>query len=895
MSLQVGGWPAHADPFVGREDELARLRELWAVAANGPTQLAVVRGEPGVGKTALACDLAREVSAVGDLALYGRCDEGVSLPYQPFVEAIRSLADARPDALTVLSRPARARLAQVVPDLVPARSDDADADPPAQHRDQLLRTVAELLRQEANSGPVLLVLDDLQWASAATLLLLRHLMRDAVPARVLILALHRSTDLGRRHPLLDALADVQTTGAVTRLALRGLGEDDVCRVVEASGISRGAPANVLARRIVVRTNGNPFFIGELLSDLEAGDPEAELPMSVREVVMLRVDRLSSAAQDLLRVLAARGRASDPYLINQVIALPEDLTVDAVEEAVAAGLLNETGSGEVSFAHDLVRDVIYDELGAARRGRLHRQLAITLDGLDDGALAAEVVHHLSESLPGDAELRRLADAAVRAGIFALERYDPETAAVHLRAAVGALDRLGGGDPETRGEVLVLLARAQQRTGDAAEARQLCLEAAALARAQADAPSLAAAALGFEEAAWTGEGFVVEPAAESAGTLLYEAIDAVGDADPVLRGRLLARLPRVLCFRGSVSVRRALAGEAQALATSTGSTVLRGEAIEATRWSLWGSDDIEAALAVSDEMVDVATGADDALLLTRANIWRYLALLERGDVDAVQEAIATLDALGQRYRDPMAQWFPAMARAMGALLAGRLPDAEVHAAEALQVAQRLQLQWAVTNYGIQLAYIRREQDRLGELEEATLEVVARFDAPVWHAALADLYCATGRPDAARASFERLAERRFLDIPEDPGWIVTVTMLADVCAELGDHERAATLYDVLAPHTARIVVIGPGVVCTGSAARAVGRLAALLGRWDDADAHFSEAVRVNTAIRAAPALAHTHVARAEAARRRGESSREHAAAALAIAGDLDLAFVRRLASSF
>jgi tetratricopeptide (TPR) repeat protein len=895
MSLGAGGWPVHAGMFVGRGDELARLRALWAVASRGTTQLAVVRGEPGVGKTALASALASEVIANGDLALYGRCDERVGLPYQPFVEVVRALAEARPDALTALPVNSCSSLAQLMPDLLAPPLPDSDIDPSVD-RHQLLRTVADLLRGQAASGPVVVVLDDLQWASTATLLLLRHLVRDAEPAPLLLIALHRSTDLDPRHALFEVLTELQATGAVTRLTLEGLGEDDVRRFVEVAGVSSGESAATLARRLVVRTSGNPFFVGELLANLaETGAPDGDLPASVREVVTARVDRLSDAARELLQVLAARGRASGTFLLSQVVGVAEDDALDALDEVLAAGLLTETGSGEVAFSHDLVRDVVYGGLGAARRAHLHRRLADALDHLrDDDGLAGEVAHHLAVSLPDAAVLARLVDAAVRAGHYALERYDPEAAATHLRAALDALDRLGGGDPSTRAEALLLLARALQRTGAATAARQLCLEAAAIARTRGDAPALAAAALAFEEAAWTREGFVVEPAADGAGELLHGAITALGDTEPVLRGRLLARLPRVLCFREPVPVRQAFAARAQSLAASTRSGVLRGEALEARRWALWGSDDVDATLAVSDEMVVVASAMDDALLLTRANIWRYLALLEKGDLGAVDDTIATLHDLGERYRDPMALWFPAMARAMRDLLTGRLTRAEAHATEALVVAQRLDLQWAVTNFGIQLAYIRREQDRLGELEEATSAVAARFDAPVWHAALADLYCVTGRADAAQPVFERLAKKGFADVPEDPGWIVTLTVLADVCAELGDVDRAAILYGLLAPHAGRIVVIGPGVVCAGSAARAAGRLAALVGRGDDADAHLAEAVRANIALGAAPALAHTHLAWAETARRRDEDDTAHTAAALAIADELDLPLVRRLAST-
>lgn len=841
-------------PFVGRVEELRRVLAAWEVAAVGGSALAVIRGEPGVGKSALADAAAARVRAAGGLVLRGRCDDGAALPYQPFVEILRALAATAPAVLPPPG-PAADALAQLVPELWPDRAEQELAP----ERPLLLRAVSSTLQRAADDQPLLVVLDDLQWSTPATLLLLRHLVRDIALRSVLVMALHRTTELDRTHPLLEILSTAGAPRRIERVTLGGLSLEEVRELLEQCG----APVAGGAAELRDRTSGNPFFLRELLTWPADRGP---IPESVREVVAARVDRLADPARRLVERLAVRSRTSPPAVLEHLAGASDGDALDALDAAIAAGLLREEPSGGIAFVHDLVREAVYDSAGPLRRARLHREVATALEQLDsDGSLAAEVAHHLDAGGAGGRQHERMVRAAVRAAAYALDRYEPEAAASLLGPA---LDRPGAIDARLRCDGLLLAARAELRVGDAARARERSAEAVALARDQGDGQRLALAVLVHEEAAWTGEGFVVEPAADGMAELLHEAIDGLGEADPTLRGRLLARLPRVLCFKVGPEDRRPYADEAAALAEQTGSAVLRGEALEARRWALWGGPDVEQALAVSEQMVVAASRTEDGLLLTRAHIWRYLAELERPDLGAAASTLDALGELGERFKDPMARWFPPMGRSALALLAGDLAAAEQLAFGALAVAQDLGLQWAITNFGIQLAYVRREQGRLGELEEATVAVAERFDAPVWQAALADLYCTTGNLTEARAPFEHLAAQGFADVPRDPGWLVTMTVLADVCAALGDSERAVLLYDLLQPHAARTIVVGPGVVVSGSASRPAGRLAALLGRHDDAARHLAEAIRWATDAGAPLALAHAQGALAEAEARRSDS---------------------------
>jgi tetratricopeptide (TPR) repeat protein len=236
---------------------------------------------------------------------------------------------------------------------------------------------------------------------------------------------------------------------------------------------------------------------------------------------------------------------------------------------------------------------------------------------------------------------------------------------------------------------------------------------------------------------------------------------------------------------------------------------------------------------------------------------LDLLERGDREAVDAQIAAFTAGAEQLRQPLYIWHAGVWRAMRALLDGKLALAEELAGEALAAGAPAEGVTAAQYYAIQLLAVRREQARLGELEPAARQMVASNPArPAWRAALAMTLSESGQLDAARAELDHLAARGFRDIPQDGDWITTVTLLVDVIAAVSDARRAALLYDLLRPYTGLNVVAGIAVLCFGSAARFLGKLAATMGRSAEAGRHFEVALEENARLRAPVLLAHTQL---------------------------------------
>ena len=419
----------------------------------------------------------------------------------------------------------------------PARAGDAGA------RHRLFDAVDAAL---ADRTPLLLVIDDLHWADRGTLLLASFVLRSARPGPLAIVGTYRDTELGRRSPLTGALADLQRDGALDRIGLRGLEEDDVAALARSL-----LGADDVAARVHARTGGNAFFVEEVLRGLaEAGTPE--VPESVRHAVGVRLSRLSDAANELLAVAAILGLEQDASALQATAGLEPDVEEAALDEILRARLLQPAATPRrFEFAHALVREAVLHELNVLRRQRLHRRAADALTALGENRHLEEIATHLFEA----ADARRAAEMLVRAGRRALDRLAYEDAAERFARALDAL-ALADAEDEA-GPVLLARGDALLRAGEPAAAREAFTEAAALARRASDAGLLGEAALGF-----AGLGIAIVGLDAETIARLEEALETATDA--VLRSRLQARLAVELYYAPDRTRSEALSAEAVATA-------------------------------------------------------------------------------------------------------------------------------------------------------------------------------------------------------------------------------------------------------------------------------------------------------------------------------------------
>ncbi len=433
-------------PFVAREAELARLQRLWE---GGDRVTVVLAGDAGIGKTRLAAELARGVRGA---VLYGRCDEGLAVPYQPFVEALRVLARTLgPERIRTELGPLAPELARLLPELAEL-GEPSSADPETE-RLALFEAVAALLEAATQERRALLVLDDLHWAPAPTLLLLRHLVRSERPLRLMAIATYRDTELRPGDALAQLLADLRRDESVERMPIGGLDERAVASLLDATA-EKPQDAR-LAHRIATETGGNPLFIRELIAHLtESGGSEIVVPEELRQIIDQRVARLSAPAQRALSVAAVVGPTFSVRTVERVMS-DEPGVIDALDEAASAGLLADAGHGDYGFAHTLVRQTIYQGLGGARRMRLHRQVGEALEASGDAPPEA-LAHHFAEAAK-DGQARKAAAYALTAGRSAARRAGYDEAAAHYERGLRALEAAGRPDEKLRRELLLALGR------------------------------------------------------------------------------------------------------------------------------------------------------------------------------------------------------------------------------------------------------------------------------------------------------------------------------------------------------------------------------------------------------------------------------------------------------
>jgi tetratricopeptide (TPR) repeat protein len=429
---------------------------------------------------------------------------------------------------------------------------------------------------------------------------------------------------------------------------------------------------------------------------------------------------------------------------------------------------------------------------------------------------------------------------------------EEAAEHYARALDVQRRFQPEAIARRCELLLALGEARVRAGERAQASSAFLESAALAEQLGDGAALAGAAIGASQR-------YVQPAGV-VDTQLIAMIERALELNPertLVRVRLLSCLCGAIYYAPQREQMAALSDEAIDIAEELGDPEARVHACAARRRVLWGAAHLQERLEVSTEMLTLARQIGNLELQLQAHAWLVVDLLERGDREAVDAQMEAFAAGADRLRQPLFEWNLLLWRAMRALMRGELDDADRLAAVALAAGAPAEAVTASQYHAIQLLAIRRDQGRMGELEPAARQLVADNPSrPAWRAALANLLCEEGRPDEAREEFERLAAADFADLPTDLDWMIAMTLLSDVCADLEDGRRAALLYERFEPYADVNVVIGFAAVCLGSAAAYLGKLAATMGRPDLAAQHFERALAANAELQAPVCLARTQV---------------------------------------
>jgi predicted ATPase/DNA-binding CsgD family transcriptional regulator len=866
--------------FVGREQQLAELRRLLQETMDGHARIALIGGESGVGKTRLADELLHHAKARGVRVLAGDCVELAEgeLPYAPLIGALRPLIRADDPALTAVreafNRP------------------PGDIDPADQGR--VFERLLDALDALAQEAPLTLVLEDIHWADRSTRDFLAFAARNLCKERVLLLATYRTDELHRRHPLRPLLPDLQRQEEVTLLTVERLTRPELAELL--IDILGEAPDDDLLDRLFARCEGNPLFAEELLA---AGhDGHGDLPPTLRDALILRVEALPDATQGLLRVVAAAARA-DEALLAEVADLEPAVLRPALREGLASNVLTLGEDGRYAFRHALLREAMHEDLLPGEDVELHLRLAQALErradaGQDDLDTVVEIAHHFAAA----GEQAEALTAAVRAADAAERLRAPAEALAQLERAMALWPRV----PDARGRAGMDHVRLLERLGAAADdlgdydrARHAISHALAELDAEEHPRRAARLLTALGSALWhMGRGEETMSSYDRGLVLLRDV-----DEPCVERAMLLAGKAKTLMLSGRYVEAIEICDITLTEATASGSRAAESDVRNTLGVALACNGEVEAGIAQLRESmaIDRADGRVEQLGRGYTNLGDTLLLVGRAReaYDFVTSGIAESEGRGRK-----GSWMRLQAAEI-AIALGRLDDADALLSDHRGRRQNDTVGAYYSGLAGELALTRGDpQEALEHLQRASSLVQLAYD-PQWHGPLAAMTAHAlrrlRRLDEARATLEQ-ARVRLSRVPgmQDHARLArlaatTIAVEADVAERARDRADADVVDQALERAEAAIerARAEAGVLSAmGWVAEAEAELTRARGESSpDAWAHTRDAW---LAMERFPYAAEALWRQGEAALRTGDREAAQAllAEALAEAGELQMAWL-------
>ncbi|MFN2236248.1 MAG: ATP-binding protein [Anaerolineales bacterium] len=922
--------PIQLDPpplFVGRESEMDQLATYLDRCLAGQSQFVFVSGEPGLGKTALMTAFARQALEKHDklIVAQGNCSafSGQGDPYLPFRELLSQLTG---DISGLFSSPPLAyeqaqRLLEVAPvtmqqlleygsflvntlvfrqpllerarQLSQGNSPWFDGfraviDKPIVQEMDLQQSVvfeqfANLLQELTQNYPLLILLDDLQWADQGSLHLLTHLGRRLTGHRVLILGAYRPEEIsfhpdGERHPLEPVLNEFKRRWGKVTIDLQ-TGNDAVSQAFVNALLDsqKNDYGSAFRAQFYKRTQGHPLFTVELLRSMQSRgdltqDPQRgwvsneplnwdHIPARVEAVIAERIDRLEVRLRALLAVASVEGERFTAQVIAQVEGLPERAVLqDFARKLVNKHqLIHESGQIEIQrrylnryhFAHALFQEYFYNGLSTGERRLLHAEVAAALEGIYEGQadqIAASLAWHFQKACNYQKAMTYFQIAGDRA--IQLSGY--EEACSLLANALSALDSLPITQENEKRKLKMHLKLGEVRylAGQLSESLAAFEKAAELAKRMESPEDFALAALGYENTRWR-----FNLPSGSSVKLLEEALEIFGDKEGSLQARVLTSLVRARRVIETQEEAYKMTQQAIEMARRVDDPQALYEALYLVIWGDRQPEHSDSRLAALDEMKNLTESMGDLGHLQEVYGYLCLEYLERGDIDNWIYYSDQHDKHIHQLQQPIFLWISLIRKALQLINKGQFEKAEAKVQEAYEYGQVFSIDNIEGIFGFQMFTIRREQGRLKELAPILAAFMAQRSASLtWQPGLALLYCELDHRDEAAAIFYKLAKNDFEVIPEDSMWLTSIGYLSEVCAYLGDKDVAKVLYNLLKPFDGRTLSAGFLEVNFGATSRFLGLLAMTDARWEAAEVHLQAALDLNRRMEAWTWLAHT-----------------------------------------
>ncbi|OBI87585.1 helix-turn-helix transcriptional regulator [Mycobacterium sp. 1245805.9] len=863
-------------PLVGRAAELAAFEQAWERVEGGNRQAVFIGGEPGAGKTRLAAEVAGTLADHGVPVLVGSSTADADVPYAPFTEALdRLLVAAAPGSLADTLADAGAQLRRLSTQVDRHLPDIGPADEVAAPRQALFDALTGFLRRLAADRPIALILDDLHWAQLPTLVMLERVVIGCADVRMLVVATFRSTEPDRSDELTTRLAELHRFDGVRRLDLAGLDTEAIAEFVRRTQQLAPASARTAAALLRDKTGGNPFFLTELVGDLEARGGLATLgvqqtvPASIGDAIARRLSGLGAGVRVVIEQAAVLGETFDlPALIA---ASETDLaaTLAAVDSAEGVGLIRPVrdSDGEFSFVHALTREAVVGGMAASRLRIMHARAAEALEGRSDSSLIPRLANHYLRAhvLGYHEQALRYAHQAARMAEQSLAYED--AARWFERAA--SLPELSRTD---RARLDLDAAANHVRAGDFARSRAIYERLSAM-----DDPLIRlGAAVGYEEANWRrGQ------SDSKAADLLASALESCGlDSDDLRYLQALGSFGRALAFAGEAARAREVGNNAIDRARATGDQAVLMHTLKTSLWQGLTPEMCEIQAERSAEVSVMALERRDYEVLGAAAHFRAMVSYLAGRPDDLAASTADMRRAGQACGQPVFGFVGACVEQALAYLRGDFTGAERWADIALRAGDLFDADDTAGSNGVQMFMIRRETSDLkrfaGFIDGS--ETFAGRWVPGLLALYTELNCEAGMTRA----LNHLLNRKFGDRTDEAQWPMELVFMVEAALELGNREALHSLRPYISRYAGKNLVAGQFVALFGSADRYLARIAALDGDTAAAERHFAAALemdrRMGSVVHVGETLARD--ALFEASRGRTEEARRLADEARAIA---------------
>ncbi|MCG8587938.1 MAG: hypothetical protein MJE66_01465, partial [Proteobacteria bacterium] len=852
--------------------------------------------------------------------LTGGChpDDG-SPALWPWIQILRNAIElASPGELNSALGPIASDVAHWLPELrerlpgVRGSRDDALRSHEARFR--LFDGIANFLVGLAAQEPITLAIEDLQWADPSSLGLVEMVARAGRDSRMLVVATWRGRVSSADDAVGDSLAEIARHLPLERIPLPGLAAGEIREWIQR--VLDAECPDALTEEILQRTEGNPFFVEQVLLQLressargpgQAASDGPAVPPGVRDAVHHRLRSVPSECRQMLGVASVFGRQFSFDALRRVVRRESRSLLRELRSASDAQIVRQvpSGLGRYEFCHALIQEALYTDQDTIERAHLHGRIAEALEELHARQLGLHLTelarHFLAAGSRAPAE--KSLEYSIQAARQALNAHAYEEAAGRAQRALEAMNSALPSNPRRHGELLLLLAQAKTAAGEYhPRAHEALLELQRVARKHDLPELLACAALALRR----DDGDLALDDRFLFSTL-HEALDQLGESNDALRARLLSRLAYRLWWqlgvehweRGVQLSRRAVE-----IARRTDDAAALAEALNIRLFFSPLDPDHRPQLDVADEVVRLGRRSHSPLEF-QGRRWRLRLLLERGDRPGVDRELEACLRYAEESKRQVCRIHLASFHNLLALMEGRLQDGERTLAEMAAVSQQSSGREVNHLIAIKLAMLRALQGRLAELDPVlsrpltgpepsqplggpvpgdgvtvrrAVTNVGDIGHPAFRLAIAFANAELGRLERAREYFEAVAENDFEQIRPDYDFLVNLAVLAMTAEHLDDRPRARVLYDRLLPYADFVAVAELDELCLGSVGRSLGILATMDARWDDATRHFESALATNERIRARAWVAYTQHDFARMLHLRGQSTDQARAVALA-----------------